>query len=156
MVLWQLCFDKQIAAEVLNDRELYSFISELNKKSAITPGEDKDEGAALRKNASGLIWLLNKANEPPRPLTPAVPKSDAETQNLNREVAPKSLNLKDNDINQKFIMISYNRDSRDLCLRIKAELEKEGIMIWIDVEDISGSSLESMANAIEKSVRLRN
>lgn len=48
-------------------------------------------------------------------------------------------------------MISYNRGSRDLCLQIKAELEKCQFKVWIDVENISGSSLESMANAIENS-----
>jgi hypothetical protein len=51
----------------------------------------------------------------------------------------------------KHIMISYNRDSRDLCLQIKGELESLGYRIWIDVEDIHGSSLESMAKAIEDS-----
>lgn len=50
-------------------------------------------------------------------------------------------------------MISYNRESRDLMLKIKEELEKlvMGFKIWIDVEDIHGSSLESMATAIEQS-----
>lgn len=50
------------------------------------------------------------------------------------------------------IMISYNRENRDLCLKIKKELENDGFKIWIDVEDIHGSSLESMANAIENSI----
>ena len=49
------------------------------------------------------------------------------------------------------IMISYNKESRDLCLKIKTALEKDGHKIWIDVEDIHGSSLESMALAIERS-----
>jgi hypothetical protein len=49
------------------------------------------------------------------------------------------------------IMISYNKESRDLCLKIKSALEKDGHKIWIDVEDIHGSSLESMALAIERS-----
>ncbi len=45
-----------------------------------------------------------------------------------------------------------NRDSRDLCLQIKAEIEKLDLKVWIDIEAISGSSLESMANAIENSI----
>ena len=49
------------------------------------------------------------------------------------------------------IMISYNRETRDLCLKIKQELHKMGYQVWIDVEDIHGSSLESMARAIENS-----
>ena len=48
-------------------------------------------------------------------------------------------------------MISYNRDSREVCLKIKEELEKSNFKVWIDVEEIHGSSLESMAKAIENS-----
>jgi hypothetical protein len=51
----------------------------------------------------------------------------------------------------KHIMISYNKYSRDLCMRIKNALEAAGFSIWIDVEDIHGSSLESMSQAIEDS-----
>ena len=49
------------------------------------------------------------------------------------------------------VMISYNKESRPLCIQIKAGLEKYGHKIWIDVEDIYGNSLESMANAVENS-----
>jgi hypothetical protein len=55
----------------------------------------------------------------------------------------------------KHIMISYNAQSRDECLKIKAALEKLGHTIWIDVEDICGSSLEAMAGAIENSKCVR-
>jgi hypothetical protein len=48
-------------------------------------------------------------------------------------------------------MISYNSSSRELCLKIKEKLEKNGFKIWIDINDIHGSSLDSMAKAIEDS-----
>ncbi len=47
-------------------------------------------------------------------------------------------------------MISYNRESRDFCLKMKNELEKSGKKCWIDVDDMHGDSLEAMANAIEQ------
>lgn len=46
-------------------------------------------------------------------------------------------------------MISYNSASRPLCIRIKSVLEQAGYTVWIDVEDIHGSSLDSMARAVE-------
>lgn len=49
------------------------------------------------------------------------------------------------------VMISYNKMTRDLCTKLKKELELQGYSVWIDFESISGSSLESMANAIENS-----
>ena len=48
-------------------------------------------------------------------------------------------------------MISYNSASRDLCINIQEKLELNGFKVWIDINEIHGSSLESMANAIESS-----
>jgi hypothetical protein len=53
------------------------------------------------------------------------------------------------DKTKSHIMISYNCGSRDLCLKIKDELKAKGYQVWIDVEQIYGSSLESMASAVE-------
>ena len=58
---------------------------------------------------------------------------------------------KSETIGQQHIMISYNMASRELCLKIKEKLEACGFKIWIDVNDIHGSSLDSMARAIENS-----
>ena len=49
------------------------------------------------------------------------------------------------------IMISYNGASRDLCINLKDELEKAGYKVWIDIDEIHGSSLDSMARAVETS-----
>jgi hypothetical protein len=53
--------------------------------------------------------------------------------------------------NDKHIMISYNTSNREIVLKIKEKLESYGYRIWIDINDIHGSSLDSMANAIENS-----
>lgn len=135
LLLWQLCFDKQIAADVLNDGELYNFINSISQNTSL----DKK----LVENACGIIWVLNSSSSQDE-IKPPVPLDDKPAKNL------ADLNLE--EINQKHIMISYNRESRDLCLKVKAELEKLGYKIWIDVESIHGSSLEAMANAIENSV----
>ena len=50
----------------------------------------------------------------------------------------------------KYIMISYQRESREICLAIKKELERSGKKVWIDVENIDGSSLYSISKAIEE------
>ena len=52
---------------------------------------------------------------------------------------------------QTQIMISYNSASRNLCMKIKEELEKNNFKVWIDVDEIHGSSLEAMARAVESS-----
>lgn len=62
-----------------------------------------------------------------------------------------STRTNNNQEQNKHIMISYSKVHRDVCLSIKKELEKMGHKVWIDVQNISGSSLGSMAEAIEDS-----
>ncbi|CAF0878261.1 unnamed protein product [Brachionus calyciflorus] len=49
----------------------------------------------------------------------------------------------------RHVMISYNSASRDLCLKIKKYLENINYKVWIDIDEIHGSSLDSMAKAVE-------
>lgn len=84
----------------------------------------------LIRNIYGIFWLVNKKSKEP--------------------LFERSANLGQPDSNTH-IIISYNRDSREVCLKIKEELEKSNFKVWIDVEEIHGSSLESMAKAIENS-----
>lgn len=155
MLLWQLCFSKSIADDVLNDAELYSFIFNLSANKTDLIQEDTKE---LQNNASGVIWILNK-NKGDNTIKRTVEASLERNLVLDQTEKKKQhssheIDINPEDINRKHIMISYNRDSRDLCLKVKAELEKDGLLVWIDVEDICGSSLESMAKAIENSVSL--
>lgn len=47
------------------------------------------------------------------------------------------------------IMISYQWDCQEIVLRVKDELKSAGFNAWIDVENIEGSTLQSMASAVE-------
>jgi hypothetical protein len=71
---------------------------------------------------------------------------ESETQNQNL-----SSSVQNSSKNSQHIMISYNTASRELCLKIKENLESFGYKVWIDVNDIHGSSLDSMARAVENS-----
>ena len=119
-LLWQLCFDINVAEDIRNDYKLYSIIQGV---SFLKKPEE------LLKSCNGMIWLMDEKYKPKKEKV-SVPK-----------VMTKS----------KHIMISYNSKSKEMCLKIKTALEKEGYKIWIDVVNIHGSSLEAMANAIEES-----
>lgn len=54
-------------------------------------------------------------------------------------------------LDDKHIMISYNWESRPICIRIKNELQKLNYKVWMDVDQIHGSANESMAEAVENS-----
>ncbi|XP_064644563.1 uncharacterized protein LOC135498267 [Lineus longissimus] len=50
------------------------------------------------------------------------------------------------------VMISYQWDSKPVMLKVKDRLKAEGYKVWMDVENMSGSTLEAMALAVEKAV----
>jgi hypothetical protein len=124
-MLWQLCFDPRIAEHVREDAKLMKKIDSIKHSSS---------RFQLKANCANILWQLNNSNITEKITTARV----------------KSNSSFDNEDN-KHVMISYNSASREACLRIKKELENLGYKVWIDVDSIHGSSLESMANAIEKS-----
>jgi hypothetical protein len=133
-LLHQLCFDKKIGEDVRNDVELIKRLNELKIAD--------DSNKAIIKSCEGILWIREKFE-----------LNDIEDNILLPETSKleEKEEVEEEIISEKHVMISYNRDSRDLCLKIKSELEKLNFKVWIDVEAISGSSLESMSNAIENS-----
>lgn len=47
------------------------------------------------------------------------------------------------------VMISYNWGSKETVLKIRDNLKQNGVTCWIDVEKMSGSTLEAMSAAVE-------
>ena len=128
-LLWQLCFDERVRSEVRVDEKFLTRIQSL-----------KESATGLIRNCDGIQWQLfgtQGKQEKSKKIVQVEEENEGEEEEEEEET--------------KHIMISYNRESRDLCLKIKAELEKLGHRVWIDVESIYGSSIESMANAIENS-----
>ena len=158
-LLWQLCFDKTVAKQLQEEESetLFKCIRSISDRNISSKRKN------LKKYCMGIIWSVSKhvqnadVNQLSRDAAQMMIKS---ILNSNvRDVSAKTgfIAQSRSDDKQmetrkgKHIMISYNAQSRDDCLKIKAALEKLGHTIWIDVEDISGSSLEAMANAIENS-----
>ena len=52
---------------------------------------------------------------------------------------------------EEHVMISYQWDTQQTMLQVKQELEAQGFTVWMDVEQMEGSILETMARAVEKS-----
>lgn len=51
----------------------------------------------------------------------------------------------------KHIMISYNWGNQATILRLAKSLKEKGYAVWLDVDEMKGSTLEAMADAIENS-----
>ena len=136
-VLSQLSFDAKVAEDILNDNQYNDLINDLLSKF-----EGKDITTSQKfivSNSKSIKWNLTNKNKKEKKTIPPI-------KSLKEVISFSVPNLV-----TRYIMISYNTGSRELCLKIKGELEKLGYKIWIDVEQISGSSLEAMANALENS-----
>ncbi|CAF3338669.1 unnamed protein product [Rotaria sp. Silwood1] len=49
------------------------------------------------------------------------------------------------------IMISYSHKDKDLCFQLYDRLQKDNFRVWLDRDQMHGTPLESMSNAIENS-----
>ena len=121
-LLYQLCFNENIAKELHENIEFAELIAYMEELAK----DSTLKRPNIKKHIEGIFWKV---------------------ENKDKEKVENSLETP----TSTQLMISYNSQSRDLCLAIKSELERCGYKVWIDVEQIHGSSLESMANAIEES-----
>ena len=46
-------------------------------------------------------------------------------------------------------MISYRWDHQDIMLKVRDKLQSEGYNIWMDVDQMGGSTIEAMARAVD-------
>ncbi|CAC5364103.1 unnamed protein product [Mytilus coruscus] len=86
---------------------------------------DKED---VRHAARGALWEINQHVEGP---------------NLNTNSAKL-------EVDCPHIMISYQWDSQSVMLKVKDRLKDAGYKVWMDVEHMTGSTLEAMALAVEK------
>ncbi|XP_070182482.1 uncharacterized protein [Littorina saxatilis] len=82
----------------------------------------------VKKAAVGALWIIKGENDPG---TSTRPKS-----------ALKS---------KSHIFISYSWNEKELVKQIREKLRVEGYKVWIDYEQMGGSTLQAMAEAVENS-----
>lgn len=118
----QLAFSNEINQDLNKDTRFIEFIQELENKPSF-------KYKKLKKICTEFLWIIKNQN------------------------SSKTESIDSNSSNENsHIMISYNTGSRELCLRVKCELERLNYKVWIDVSEIHGSSLDSMAKAVENAM----
>ncbi|KAK7481464.1 hypothetical protein BaRGS_00027315, partial [Batillaria attramentaria] len=86
---------------------------------------EKSEHGPVKKAAVGALWIIKGENDP----SSTRPKS-----------AMKS---------RSHIMISYSWNEKELVKNLRERLRAEGYKVWIDYEQMGGSTLQAMAEAVE-------
>ena len=137
-LMWQLCFDKTVAKELQEAETLINCIRSISDRNITSKRKN------LKKYCLGIIWSVSKFVQNAdvnqlsrdaaammfRSLLPNLNLKEAADQN-NTQPQQQPLLLTSSTANKgKHIMISYNAQSRDDCLKIKASLEKLGHIIW--------------------------
>ncbi|XP_077863467.1 uncharacterized protein LOC144347218 [Saccoglossus kowalevskii] len=85
----------------------------------------KHDNSKVRKAAEGTLWNL---------------------KNRDSKMSECKLDTKD-----EHVMISYQWGCQATILDIVKHLKKGGIKVWVDVENMEGSTLSAMADAVEQS-----
>jgi hypothetical protein len=130
-VLAQLSFNQEIAIDFSKDEEIQVYLQKFIEEEALINDQDESEFNTLNI-CKKIRWNVNEAL----------------ARDTSEPVVPSAVTT---PFSEKHVMISYNNASRETCLSVKAELEKRGCKIWMDVVDIHGRSLDSMARAVENS-----
>jgi len=120
-LLSQLCFLQENQKLIQENTELYALLLNLEKKYT--------NKGSISKNLAYIMWLLK------------------EKEQVSKQLGqPEEKKTK-----QKQIMISYNWGSQPMVVQLVQNLKSRGYKVWIDLEQMSGSTLEAMAQAIEES-----
>ncbi|KAL3892257.1 hypothetical protein ACJMK2_004481, partial [Sinanodonta woodiana] len=135
--IWALAFDKENQRIMLEDKtmNIVNMLLDLTKCLDI-----------VRKAAEGTLWTLRNQL-----------KHMAEFKDLDlvRRVRDyndqEQQNPRKSDARRKkgHVMISYNRNHREVVKWIRDELEANGYPVWMDIGNMGGSTSQTMAEAIE-------
>ncbi|KAL4217626.1 hypothetical protein ACF0H5_022368 [Mactra antiquata] len=150
--IWALSFDAENQALITGNAELgvIELLMELKQ-------EDSNK---IKKACNGALWnmkealrctVIEKYREIGEKLNARHEESDVETDRKKsrklKKVAGKP--SKDETTSDKHIMISYQWSDQAILKDIKDNIKACGFKVWMDIDNMGGSTLESMANAVE-------
>ncbi|CAF3573202.1 unnamed protein product [Rotaria sordida] len=109
------------------DEKVQRFLSSDRAIRIITFAQNNSRSQLVQKNCEAILWTLN-----------CIPHKDCSTISNSSQF-------------QGHIMISYNRSIIAMCLKIRDRLKALRYSVWLDVDNLNGGVLESMARAVEDS-----
>jgi len=65
------------------------------------------------------------------------------------ELEGKAVSNSKNEPSMNHVMISYQWDNQEVLIEVKNRLQESGYRVWMDLEQMGGSTLEAMAKAVE-------
>ncbi|UJR30185.1 hypothetical protein I4U23_017724 [Adineta vaga] len=109
------------------DEKVQTFLDSQHAVEIITSARNNSQSQLVQKNCEAILWTLNR-----------IPHRRVST-------------IKNTSGLKGHVMISYNRSVTAMCLKIRDRLKALNYTVWLDVDNINGGVLESMAGAVENS-----
>ncbi|CAF1360613.1 unnamed protein product, partial [Didymodactylos carnosus] len=125
-ILWAMTFNER-AANILKSNE--NFISHLRSLQM-------SNETGVIKAAEGIIWKLEQ-------------EAHFMSEKAQKEISDSLAHA--TSLHTYDIMISYSHADKDLCYQIQERLVKDKFRVWLDRDNLYGSQMQEMANAIENS-----
>ncbi|CAF1549758.1 unnamed protein product, partial [Rotaria sp. Silwood1] len=101
----------------------------------------------VSKMAHGIMWKIEDEEK----FKQRGEQKNKEKPQNDKSGDDASKGRSDTDSIQYDMMISYCWAQKDLCHKINDRLEQDGYKVWLDRDEMRGSIIESMAEAIEQS-----
>ncbi|XP_067054111.1 uncharacterized protein [Acropora muricata] len=117
--LWTLAFDDENRKEITNNQ---AAIGELEKLLS-------SEKSEVKKAAAGALW-------------------ECQGKDKHKEAKQTTATIQEAS-DCKHVMISYQWDVQKSMIHVRNELQSQGYKVWMDIDEMGGSTLESMARAVE-------
>ncbi|CAF3373963.1 unnamed protein product [Rotaria socialis] len=144
-ILWSCTFNNPEAVNTIKqDEKLMTRVADLLEKSK------GNENTTLEKAAEGLIWKVEKEEKFIEERAAQAEKKKQEKKRKAQEAGVAEEDEEEEEEQKYDLMISYCWAESELAHRIFGHLsEKLGYKIWIDIEQMHGSTIEAMANAVD-------
>ncbi|XP_046563071.1 uncharacterized protein LOC124271945 [Haliotis rubra] len=121
--VWELAFDKDNQRIFLENAELMAILRKLNES----------QNNKLSKVSGGALWVITQEGE-------------RENQKLKKkDVMKKDRKVKD----AGHIMISYQWADQKMLIKVKEFLKGHNFKVWMNIDNMEGSKLQTMAEAVE-------
>ncbi|KAL5013584.1 hypothetical protein ScPMuIL_007854 [Solemya velum] len=129
--LWMLAFDEDNRKTMTADEDVMKLLIHFNKSA----------NSALKNASYGALWTMRH-----------ILKDSEKYKELGQKICGEvdSLSRHSLDSDTGHVMISYQWNDQHILIRVRDELRANGFKVWMDIDDMGGSTLQAMADAVEK------
>nr|XP_054771677.1 uncharacterized protein LOC129279601 [Lytechinus pictus] len=161
--LWTLSFHPKNKNAILKEKGCLEIVREFKKSeylcrssTAILWNVGEETHATLTKKSKDSS---RKPKPDDRETSPLKSQGAAKEDNIanmetinNNNYAENGEDDEEEEISTNHVMLSYQWDVQKQILKVKELLQADGYKVWMDVDQMGGSTLEAMASAVENAM----